>query len=193
MCSRGEVRASLGPWTKGEKRQPIGNSDHCTGWCQDDVCQDDVLPLQVAEDISSMSCLDTQGFEGEPRAGVCWWSGTPSWDTSLAWREADHSVAGISTWSPLRAGMYGFAAGKASFLKCVSSSRSLTIEALIKAEINFVSARAEHSLYFSFRSHVRSLVQNAPQGGGSSAGKNEAPESVCDAGDQQLLEKQLYP
>lgn len=163
---QGRSKSIPWPWTKGEKRQPIGNSNHCTGWCQDDV-----LPLQVAEDISSMSCLDTQGFEGEPRAGVCWWSGTPSWDTSLAWREAEHSVAGISTWSLLCAGVYGFAVGKASFLKCISSSRSLTIEALIKAEINFVSARAEHSLYFSFRSHVRSLIQNAPQGGGSSAGK----------------------
>lgn len=74
------------PWTKGEKRQPIGNSDHCTGWCQDDV-----LPLQVAEDISSMSCLDTQGFEGEPRAGMCWWSGTHHWhgerQTTL-WQES---------------------------------------------------------------------------------------------------------
>lgn len=119
---------------KGETSQPIGSRDHCTRWCRAGV-----LPLQAAEDISSVSCLDTQGFEGEP----------PSWDTPLARREAEHPVAGISTWSPLRVGVYGFAVGEASFLKCIGSSRSLTMEALIKAEINFCqcTSRAQSVLF----------------------------------------------
>lgn len=146
MCRRGKARASHGCRLRERRDTPLamGNGNwHCTRWCQDSVL------LQVAEDISSVSFLDTQGFEGEPQAGMCLWSQTPSWDTSLAQREADHPVAGISTWSPLCVGVYGFAVGEASFLKCISSSRSLTIEALIKAEINFCqcTSRAQSVLF----------------------------------------------
>lgn len=66
-----------------------------------------------------------------------------------AGREADCPAAPLTAPSPLRIGAYGFAAGKASSLKCISSSRSLTIEALIKVEINFCQcASRAHSVLF---------------------------------------------
>lgn len=79
-------------------------------------------------------------------SGVCPCGGTASGD---AQGEAARPAARLTAWSPLRIGVYGFAAGEASFLKCISSSRSLTIEALIKAEINFCqrTSRAQSVLF----------------------------------------------
>lgn len=73
--------------------------------------------------------------------------------------------AALHSAQPLKPSALGSAACRAPFLKCISSSRSLTTEALIKAQINFCQcARWARSVLFLQEPFARS--RRALRGGG---------------------------
>lgn len=90
--------------------------------------------------------------------------------------------------------VYEFAVGEASFLKCISSSRSLTIEALINAEINFCqcTSRAQ-SVLFLQEPRPLTRTERAAGMGELCRNKMKHQSQFVMPGDQELLEKQLYP
>lgn len=82
------------------------------------------------------------------------------------WAAGHRAVpAALHSAQPLNASALGSAACRAPFLKCISSSRSLTTEALIKAQINFCQcARWARSVLFLQEPFTCS--RRALQGGG---------------------------
>ena len=116
------------------------------------------------EQLRTPALVWARGDFGASRRQVCSpGGGMLSGDTRLAGQPAR-----ITAWSPLRIGGYGFAAGKASFLKRISTSRSLTIEALIKVEINFCQrASRAHSVLFLQEPRSLARTESSDREGGA--------------------------
>lgn len=176
-----KVRGKSIPWLhdKEGKDNPLATGTvHCTGWWQDGI-----LPLPAPEDISSVFHLGMRDSQHVPVQFDSLQGGTAHCTAGMARRRrsTDHRLV-----TPL-CGVCRSAAGEASFLKCISRSRSLAIEALIKVEINFCqrTSRAQ-SVLFLLEPCLLARTESDAEAG-SSADKTEAPESVCGAGGHQLL------
>lgn len=148
------------PWphAEGGKRQPIGTRDHRTRWWQ-------VAPVPCGQ-------LRTLALRGMPAyvREVGWPQGTRGqWRGRQGGRQHPSPPG-----NPSVLGRMDLLLGEASFLKCISSSRSLTIEALIKVEINFCqrASRAHSVLFLQEPLSLARSHRKRGREGGSSAEKN---------------------